>query len=454
MSDIGEKNSKKYLEGNYSKNIFEAFFQKQEDEKQALELSTIEEYMKDYMKSLKAQREAQHYLVDGAILRCTHCTMEPVTISGLTFTAPMGSDEVVLKVTNNQYFHNDMGQYFATIKDSDAKKNINPFGNCKNPPDRADEKEAIELAGTSAELRKLGTCRYLRKLNAAWENLISDVGYEEVTGLENSLLEEITMESILFCQHGGLIYPVDPGYIVTEVDETELTLEEKAFAEAYGLTEEQCQALFDIRAYLEEHPELGIGTTIFAFEGLGIKLGEGETSSWNGRNSYHPDGQFGAILIVTKDGQLSYAETRASTLPDNMETSATVKEGIYSVHAVSHPLSGGYAAVRLKQFGSKDDYVLPAYNSVHGNGTADGINLHMAGVIRSDNPLKPYSAGCITIAVEGYRNFGVATGFIEDCEETVNVGSDGDYKDAKKELEYDENSVKDFQGSIVAPLSA
>ena len=334
---------------------------------------------------------------------------------------------------------------FATVDDAKIFDNIEPFGNCKNPPDRIAEKQIMELAGTSEAIRQLGNCRYLMKLNTSWENLISDKGYQEITGLDNCSAEEITMEAVLFCKHGGFIYPIDPGYVATPVDDMQLTLEEKAFAEKYGLSEEQCKALFDIREYFREHPELAVGTTIFAFEGLGEN---GTDNNWNGINKYHPNGQFGAILIVTKDGLLSYAETRASTLPDNMEKSATVKEGIYSVKSIPHPLNGGYAAVRLTQFGT-DNSVLSAYNSKHGNGTAEGINLHMAGRIHSDDPEHPYSEGCITVTVDKYRDFGVATGFIRDREENRTAGSDGVYRNAKGPLNYGDNAEKDFNGSMV-----
>ena len=126
---------------------------------------------------------------------------------------------------------NGAGQYFATVKDT--KKggigyyfdhdtddyNIRFFGNCKNAPDRDDECKAIITAAESKELRNIGTCPYLMKLNDEWENFVSDVNYEEVTTLDGELSELITMEAVLFCKHGGFIYPVDSGYIPTETEE-------------------------------------------------------------------------------------------------------------------------------------------------------------------------------------------------------------------------------------------
>lgn len=222
----------KYLEGNYSAtNPFKAVKEWWEDTKQAQELQNAEEYMEAYMQYLKDKRNEHHYLVDGSVLTCTRCTTKPQTPIDREFTAPEGSDRVILKVTMQDRYKNDAEQCFATVKDSKKFDNIEPFGNCLNPPDRDDERKAIELAGESEELRKLGTCRYLMQLNNEWENLISDVGYQEVTGLNNTSLEEITMEAILFCRHGGFIYPVEAGYIQTDIVEDEEVEEDETLEE-------------------------------------------------------------------------------------------------------------------------------------------------------------------------------------------------------------------------------
>lgn len=444
MANDGDNS--KYLEGNYSDNPFKAVKEWWEDEEQARELADAEEYMKAYMEYEKSKREEYHYLVDGAVLKCTRCTMEPKKPFGKEFTAPEGSDKVILKVTKNKRYLNGAGQYFATIADSKKFDNIQPFGNCDNPPDRDDEKKALIMAGESEELLKLGNCRYLMKLNDEWENMISEVGYAETAELNEAGLEGITMESILFCKHGGFIYPDTSGYIMTE---TTLTKEEEEFADKYGLTEEQRAALFDIRKYFEEYPELMETTTVFAFEGLGVKLVEGEESIWNGRNTYHPDGQFGAIMIVTKQGVLSYAETKASTLPDNMEVSAAVCEGIYRLVPVKHKSldANGYAAAQLRDFAHEESSAINAYNSLNKDDLATGVNLHMAGAIRSDAAI--YSTACITVPVKVYRDFGVAVGFIKDLEENRNAGATGEYGTTKGELLYEDNINLDFQGCIV-----
>lgn len=240
----------KYLEGNYSKtNLFRALKEHSEDLKQSQELENDEEYMTAILQYLKDKREEHHYLVDGAVLRCTCCTMDPQQPLEKWFEAPEGSDEVVLKVTQNKSMVNGAGQYFATIKDSKKFDNIQPFGNCKNPPDREEEEEKIMMAEESEELRKLGTCVCLMQLNDAWENMISAVGYEEIPGEDGRQIETVTMESILFCKHGGFIYPVNSGYIMTDANDQYI----KNILEALGwpIDDEELQELSEILKHFE-----------------------------------------------------------------------------------------------------------------------------------------------------------------------------------------------------------
>lgn len=204
----------KYLEKNYSdSNAFQAIKEYAEDLMQAQEAGKTEALLEDYMKSLKSKKQEHHYLVDGAVLTCTCCTLKTQKPMRRSFTALPESKEAVLKTTQNSTAKNGEGQCFATIKDSRIYDNIKPFGNCINPPDRDKEKKAILLAEESEELLKLGTCRYMMELNEEWENILSSKGYEEVTGLGGELQKTITMESVLFCRHGGFIYPINSGYI-------------------------------------------------------------------------------------------------------------------------------------------------------------------------------------------------------------------------------------------------
>ena len=105
-------------------------------------------------------------------------------------------------------------------------------------------------------------------------------------------------------------------------------------------------------------------------------------------------------LLATKDGIPKCAVMKASTLSDDMETYATICEGIYDVKNGSHK---GYAALWL----NNNDNV-PAYNSIHGNDFANGIHFHMAGILKYDHPGEgSYSQGCITIPVHEYLKFNV-----------------------------------------------
>lgn len=225
----------KYLEGNYSSDTILSLGERWEDAKQAKELADLEVYLTDYMAYLKEKRKKNHYLVDEAVLTCTHCTQETVEAEGVEFQVPAGCTETKLKVTRNKTARNGAEQCFATVEDSEKGVNIFSFGNCVNPPDRKDEKKALIYAGESEALRKFGTCQYLMKLNDKWENLIFDQGYDgRVENEDGSMVETITMESVLFCKHGGFIYPIDPGYIETESeldDENELSENEKVSLE-------------------------------------------------------------------------------------------------------------------------------------------------------------------------------------------------------------------------------
>ena len=210
--------SLKYMEGNYS-NIWRLPEEFWEDVQQASEMMDAEEYWKDYMDNEKAAREEHHYLVEGAVLTCTACTMKPVRPFKEEFTAPEGSNERQLKITEERKLLNGAGQRFATVKDRVKWENIEPFGNCKNPPNREKEIKDVQMAETSEELRKSGTCVHLMDIRDDWENLLGQGGYDSCPFCAD-MEEGITMEAILFCSHGGFIYPKSSGYIPTE-DEVE-----------------------------------------------------------------------------------------------------------------------------------------------------------------------------------------------------------------------------------------
>lgn len=183
-----------------------------------------------------------------------------------------------------------------------------------------------------------------------------------------------------------------------------------------------------------KYPKLRQGTAIFVFEGLATPVSADETD-WNGTNKYHPNGQFGAIVIATVDGLPKYAVMKASTLPDDMEKYATICEGIYKINEGSHK---GYAGVWLN-----DNKDIPAYNSIDHDDTAEAIHFHMAGKLRVDHPEeKSFSQGCITIPLKDYLKFGVDVKFIngektKDLWEIWDKYEAEDYGEAKKKLDFD-----------------
>lgn len=107
------------------------------------------------------------------------------------------------------------------------------------------------------------------------------------------------------------------------------------FLSTNEFTGKQYMALYEIKDYFEKYPKLRTGWAIFVFEGLATPRSQ-EEENWNGKNTYHPNGQFGAILIATENGIPKYAVMKASTLPDNMENAATICEGVYEASSVAH----------------------------------------------------------------------------------------------------------------------
>lgn len=136
------------MEGNYSKNPFKAELEYRDDLIQAGQLQMQEYYWESYLNAAEKLRKEHHYLVDGAVLRCSKSTTNPIIITqskgqllkyeectedmligegGVVledpdnmecFRAPEGKSEVRLKVLQNTATKNGAGQYFATVKDT------------------------------------------------------------------------------------------------------------------------------------------------------------------------------------------------------------------------------------------------------------------------------------------------------------------------------------------------
>ena len=380
----------------------------------------------DYIYQLIEKDIMDDYLVNGAILMCEKATKNSVEIDGETYRTT-GNEESRLRVNHSTKVGK---QSCAVITDCIRNKNIFSFGNCM-----------LELSGedkgklkANPNAKVLGTCHCLMKPVEKWDvyprfsrRIFTEDG-----------IQALTMEAGLFCQRGAWILPVTSGqedrYANSLADLTEeelewwhkyeLTLEEWEFAKEFGLEKEEQFAIFpEMREYFETYPELQTGNTIFAFEGVGDYTG--------GKNKYHPDGQFGAIFVYCKEGELNFLTTQASTLPDKAN-SATIKDGIYRNVYTNHK---GYQALQLRLYEDKADGNIPAVRldgRIEKPDTADGVNLHAAGMIGYDST---YSTACLTVKLSEYYEFGSAVGFLN---EPVNG----------KEPEYYYNLPVEFPGDV------
>lgn len=80
-------------------------------------------------------------------------------------------------------------------------------------------------------LRKEGTCKYLMKLEEEWENYELAKEFFSFTDFETGEKPGITMTSMLFCKHGGFIYPITSGQVVTDNVIAEEVDEKQSLAE-------------------------------------------------------------------------------------------------------------------------------------------------------------------------------------------------------------------------------
>lgn len=219
-----------YLEGNYDEkgNLIKKYKQRKDDEHQAKEIEEQIEKMYEYYKK---REDIKEYLMDGADLQCNQATLEPFemsdgTVIKLEFNeeTEAGNEEkkitrikrrqTELQVTSNTQT-TDNGSLHATVFDCIQGENIHSFKcNCKLVDDREEEYRSIK---NDPECTKKGVCQYLMKLNEQWENLPVNGRYETITvsdpedETKEKIMECITMTSVLFCKHGGLITPVDSG---------------------------------------------------------------------------------------------------------------------------------------------------------------------------------------------------------------------------------------------------
>lgn len=212
------------------------------------------------------------YLVNGAILGCTSATWEDFPLSDGKFIKIDGKDEKqnkgepteYLRVLENPMYTNELRH--ANVTDTRQGWNILPFPcNCMEAA-TYDQEEIIKT--NKVDCQSHGVCKYLMDLEEAWENIDFKTPYAEFPdGKMYSWLEEaqsvstldriplykktgITMTSVLFCRHGGFIYPITSG-------QTILFNEWEAFAKENHFTARQCMAFFEIMNFWGDYYSYG-----------------------------------------------------------------------------------------------------------------------------------------------------------------------------------------------------
>lgn len=264
-------------------NKFEA-----EDLQQQMVDDTAEKYklsedeIEDFLCKSYADKESvsAEYLVDGAILTCTNCTAGDIYVQNkyapplsyeaiimYKYSAPIDEsidkeeipnveDKVLgrLKVTENPKAENNLLK-FATIKDCVQEKNIPYFGNCKRKPDSKMEMEIFsaiheeEKETKSFKKREEGTCKYLMKLESEWENYEIVPKFLEFIDDEKGKQSGITMTSMLFCKHGGFIYPITSGQNVN-VMTLEIALDKMTqYLNGENISDEELDKIIEYVAY-------------------------------------------------------------------------------------------------------------------------------------------------------------------------------------------------------------
>lgn len=318
----------------------------------------------NYILGLIKEEIKNEYLVNGAILSCQMATGKDIEIDGIRFRGGHGS-RTRLKVNRKGKIS---GKAKAIILDCKKEENIFPFGNClAELPDPVKEK-----LKNNQQARIEGTCKYLMWLEEKWENVFEgDNGSFCYEGNP-----ELTMNSVLFCKRGGaFIYPLTSGQRITKYDyelianqltkekillmyKYQLTFDEYKISQDLELDEIQLVIFMEMREYFKNEPSLKVGNVIFTFEGLGSYSGP--------TNSDHPNGQFGAIFIYCKDGEIVCMSDNCSTLPDHNET-ATIEDGIYDAVYWNHG-KNKYSALQLRNYENVSDVYIPAcYHDISNN---------------------------------------------------------------------------------------
>lgn len=165
----------------------------------------------EYMAELYS-KDHDEYLVNNAVLQCSMATPDFKLLRGKAYNVPSPDTTTFLNVTENPKAKCCGYLYHATVKDRKAGVNIPPFRcNCDREPHN--EKEWSKLEKDESCLIE-GTCKALINLCDEWDNLPTEKSYMMFWNEDRQgMVPGITMSSMLFCRHGGIITPVESGQI-------------------------------------------------------------------------------------------------------------------------------------------------------------------------------------------------------------------------------------------------
>jgi hypothetical protein len=177
-----------------------------------------------------------------------------------------------------------------------------------------------------------------------------------------------------------------------------------------GIKGKQATALYRVNEYTNNSiikNKLSVNSStplVFFFEGDG---------SYSLPQTDHPEGRYGAMVIVVVNGEVKYTSKNASTLPDYESKDKTVKDGVYEFVGGKH--RGTYPALRVRDGGE-----VPATKGIKKiDCTANGINIHKG--YNKDNEDSPTSTGCITVHKDEYVRFLISVGVVKNSLEEAPI---------------------------------
>lgn len=262
------------------------------------------------------REKMKEYLVDGAILKCSKSTLLPFQMKNTTGIMlkdvhKESEEERENRERTRLYVRKEDGtmevekSFYATTldckkgelcnqsieEDKEEGPNMYPFRcNCKEGCDRAEEEELIKEH--IDECKENGVCQYLMDLNDTWVNWPSEqrrfyekrlvkVPIETEDGMKEFSVDAecVSMTSMLFCKHGGLITPVISGQVAFENGlVTRTTLKSVGFLE---ISDESIQQL-NVMLYLYD---------ITSIEEIRHFISHSVVESWQGKHLEEQKGE-------------------------------------------------------------------------------------------------------------------------------------------------------------------